>query len=61
MKFTTAAVILALANAAHVHGGCAVTPDQATGAVVVPPSWTEIGVEVSSCLFLIRQYVSFNG
>jgi len=41
MKFTAAAFILALANAAHVHGQCAVTLDQA-GAVVVPNDWTEI-------------------
>ena len=49
MKFTTAAVMLVLANAAHVHGDhgkCAIHPDPATGVVVVPPSWTEIGVEV---------------
>jgi len=45
MKFTLAAVMLVLANAAHVHGDhddCAIQPDQATGAVDVPSDWTEI-------------------
>ena len=59
MKFTTAAVILALANAAHVHGRCEVNPDPATGVVVVPTEWTEIGVEVSPCLFLIQRHSKF--
>ena len=56
MYLATAAAILLLANAAYVHGSCAVIPNATTGAVIIPTDWTEIGVEVSSRLFPIPQH-----